>query len=45
MKTIYETPSVADLGTFETITQGQSTGSTLDADFPIGTPFDQLEFS
>lgn len=30
MKTIYETPSVADLGTFEEITLGASTGTTLD---------------
>lgn len=45
MKTIYETPMVADLGTFETITQGATTGNALDAPFPVGTPNEELTFS
>lgn len=45
MKTAYETPTVADLGTFETITQGARTGARLDASFPVGTPDENLTFS
>lgn len=38
MKTTYETPTVADLGTFENITLGSSTGSNFDASFDAGQP-------
>lgn len=36
MKTTYQTPSVSDLGTFEEITQGQTTGSRFDSNFTAG---------
>lgn len=45
MKTPYETPSVADLGTFEDVTQGSASGSALDRAFPNNTPFEDLTFS
>ena len=38
MKTTYETPSIADLGTFEEITQGSSTGNTFDGNYVQGQP-------
>lgn len=38
MKTTYETPTVADLGTFEDITLGQSNGSKFDGNFVAGQP-------
>ena len=41
----YETPALTVVGTFESITQGASSGSTLDATFPTGTPFGDLTFS
>jgi hypothetical protein len=41
----YETPALTVVGTFESITQGASTGNALDATFPQGTPFNQLTFS
>lgn len=45
MKEVYEAPELIELGSFEELTQGSSTGSALDADFPTGTPFDSLTFS
>lgn len=44
-KIAYSAPEIEDLGAFEEITQGASTGSALDGTFPVGTPFGQLTFS
>jgi hypothetical protein len=44
-KATYEAPELVEIGTFETVTQGHSTGTFLDKDFPTGTPFNQLTFS
>ncbi len=44
-KTAYEAPAMTSLGSFETLTQGASSGSQLDATFPTGTPFGELTFS
>lgn len=44
-KTVYEAPAMTSLGSFETLTQGASSGSQLDATFPTGTPFGDLTFS
>ncbi|MFZ5667776.1 MAG: lasso RiPP family leader peptide-containing protein [Pseudomonadota bacterium] len=44
-KIAYTAPEIEDLGAFEEITQGASTGSAIDASFPVGTPFSQLTFS
>lgn len=41
----YEAPKLQDHGTLEALTQGGSTGNIIDADFPRGTPQDQLTFS
>ena len=41
----YETPSLTVHGSIETITQAAGTGTSLDADFPRNTPFDDLTFS
>lgn len=41
----YVSPTVEVIGSFEEVTQGNATGSSLDADFPTGTPFDDLTFS
>jgi hypothetical protein len=41
----YETPSLTVHGSIETITQGGSGTTALDAAFPAHTPFDQLTFS
>ncbi|MDC7676454.1 lasso RiPP family leader peptide-containing protein [Asticcacaulis machinosus] len=45
VKAAYEAPTVAKVGDFETTTQNTGTGGTLDATFPIGTPFADLTFS
>ncbi|MGH3520980.1 MAG: lasso RiPP family leader peptide-containing protein [Haloechinothrix sp.] len=45
MKKEYVTPAVEDLGSLHELTQGQSTGDSLDADFSAGTPFGDLTFS
>lgn len=45
VKTPYEAPAMTSLGSFETLTQGGSSGSQLDATFPVGTPFTNLTFS
>ena len=44
-KTTYEAPTLVEVGSFEDITQGSSTGSSLDAPFPTGTPGKDLTFS
>lgn len=41
----YETPELIEVGSFESITRAAEVGSTLDATFPDGTPFDDLTFS
>jgi hypothetical protein len=45
VKAAYQTPKLSVVGNFEKMTQGASTGSTLDATFPAGTPFGDLTFS
>ncbi len=44
-KQAYEAPQLIELGAFEELTQGSSTGGFLDADFPAGTPVPDLTFS
>lgn len=44
MKT-YDRPELVEVGSFESITKAASSGSTLDATFPDGTPFGDLTFS
>lgn len=44
-KKSYEAPRLNKVGSFEEVTQGASKGSSLDATFPVGTPFGQLTFS
>ena len=44
-KTVYETPAMTSLGSFETLTQGGTGRTQLDANFPVGTPFGDLTFS
>ena len=44
-KKTYEVPKLEELGSFETMTKGQTTGSKLDQAFPDGTPFGDLTFS
>lgn len=45
MKRTYERPAMELLGSFEALTQGGTNGTTLDATFPTGTPFNELTFS
>lgn len=44
-KATYVKPVLNRVGSFEEITLGNSTGSALDASFPVGTPFSDLTFS
>ena len=44
-KAVYEAPTVAEVGTFETLTQGTSSGRFTDAVFPANTPFDEITLS
>ncbi len=44
-KTVYETPELVEVGSFETLTQGTQNGDSLDATFPVNTPRGQLTFS
>lgn len=44
MKT-YTKPTVRVAGSVAAITRGGTTGSSLDATFPTGTPFTDLTFS
>ena len=41
----YRAPHLTVHGSLEAITKGASTGNTLDATFPTGTPFGDLTFS
>ena len=41
----YETPALTLYGSFESVTQGTSSGSFTDAAFPIHTPVKDLTFS
>ena len=41
----YESPAVLDYGTLQDVTAAQTDGNFLDADFPAGTPKDELTFS
>jgi hypothetical protein len=41
----YVTPELTVHGDIRVITQGNSTGNYLDADFPCGTLFSDLTFS
>lgn len=41
----YEAPTLVEVGSFEEITKGASSGGSLDADFPNDTPFADLTFS
>lgn len=41
----YDAPVVTDYGTLHDLTAGAATGACLDADFPAGTPFDELTFT
>ena len=44
-KLAYAAPQMRQHGAMEAATQGASTGSALDAAFPVGTPFGDLTFS
>lgn len=41
----YEAPTLIEVGSFEDITKGASSGASLDADFADNFPADQLTFS
>ena len=41
----YEVPELTKIGSFEEVTQGESSGIRLDASFPTQTPFSELTFS
>jgi hypothetical protein len=41
----YEAPQVKDYGTLVELTAAQQTGNFTDADFPAGTPKEDLTFS
>lgn len=44
-KKSYEVPQLKKVGSFEAVTQGNSSGSNIDATFPAGTAFGDLTFS
>lgn len=44
-KTVYQTPVLTEIGSFETVTQGTQTGQGTDAVFPTDTPRGELTFS
>lgn len=44
-KKAYEKPVLREQGSIEQITKGGRDGFSLDANFPIGTPFSDLTFS
>lgn len=44
-KKTYVSPELTVHGDVEVITLGQSTGTALDRDFPVGTLFPDLTFS
>lgn len=41
----YEAPELIEVGSFEEITKGNSTGAALDAGYPTDTLFEDLTFS
>ncbi|WP_410216364.1 hypothetical protein [Paracoccus sp. (in: a-proteobacteria)] len=45
MKKIYAAPALRIYGSLEAMTQGTSTGNSLDRAFPAGTPRGDLTFS
>jgi hypothetical protein len=44
-KLAYIKPQLTEVGSFEEVTLGGSSGASLDASFPTGTPFADLTFS
>jgi len=44
-KRVYETPALAEVGSFATLTRGNENGSFTDALFPSDTPKEDLTFS
>lgn len=44
-KLAYTKPELVEVGSFEEVTLGNSTGASLDANFPAGTLFSDLTFS
>ena len=42
---MYETPKLQLVGRVETLTEGNKSGTNLDATFPTHTPSNQLTFS
>lgn len=44
-KAVYEAPVLRAHGKVEAVTKGGSTGSSLDAAFPVGTPFADVTLS
>lgn len=45
MKTVYEAPVLRAHGKVEAMTKGGTTGTQLDATFPVNTPFSDLTLS
>lgn len=45
MKNVYETPVLRVHGKVEAVTKGGKDGNSLDAAYPVGTPFTDLTFS
>jgi hypothetical protein len=45
VKKRYTSPTLIEFGDVTRITQGSATGTALDRDFPVGTPFEDLTFS
>jgi hypothetical protein len=41
----YASPKLTNLGSLETVTQGNKTGGYLDKSFPVHTPKGKLTFS
>jgi len=44
-KAVYEAPVLRAHGKVEAVTKGGTSGSSLDASFPAGTPFSDLTLS
>lgn len=44
-KRMYRSPALKVQGSIESLTKGGTSGTTLDAAFPYGTPLDQITFS
>lgn len=45
LRKTYHAPKLEVYGTVEAITKGATSGTKLDASFPIGTPFQDVTFS